>query len=87
MISIFFIKNEAFLFLAHKKAPIENALNKLKEAYKTLDLNAIDAATTKMNNAWTAASDELYKATQIGQAGGGQQRGGAGDNQQTAGKR
>jgi molecular chaperone DnaK len=60
---------------ADKKAPIETALNKLKEAQKAQDLEAIDAATTEMNNAWTAASEELYKATQGAQAGG-QQPGG-----------
>ncbi|HEX6427752.1 MAG TPA: molecular chaperone DnaK [Niastella sp.] len=71
---------------ADKKAPIENALNKLKEAHKSQDLSAIDAATTEMNNAWTAASEELYKATQGDQAGGGQQPGaGAGGNQQQPG--
>jgi molecular chaperone DnaK len=53
---------------ADKKAPIETALNKLKEAHKSQDVAAIDAAVAEMNNAWTAASEELYKATQ--QAGG-----------------
>ena len=60
---------------ADKKGPIETALNKLKEAHKSQDINAVDAATTEMNNAWTAASEELYKATQGGAAGGGQQPG------------
>jgi molecular chaperone DnaK len=55
---------------ADKKAPIETALNKLKEAHKSQDVAAIDAAVAEMNNAWTAASEELYKATQ--QAGGAQ---------------
>jgi molecular chaperone DnaK len=59
---------------ADKKAPIEAALGKLKEAHKSQDLAAVDAAIAEMNNAWTAASEELYKATQ--QAGG--QPGGAG---------
>jgi molecular chaperone DnaK len=59
---------------ADKKAPIETALNKLKEAHKSQDVSAIDAATTEMNNAWTAASEELYKASQ--NAGGEQQPGG-----------
>jgi molecular chaperone DnaK len=68
---------------ADKKAPIENALNKLKEAHKSQDMSAIDAATTEMNNAWTAASEELYKATQGQQAGGEQP--GAGGNQQQGG--
>ncbi len=49
---------------ADKKAPIENALSKLKEAHKSQDVSAIDTAVAEMNNAWTAASEEMYKATQ-----------------------
>jgi len=49
---------------ADKKSVIENALNKLKEAHKSQDLAGIDAAMTEMNSAWTAASEEMYKATQ-----------------------
>ena len=49
---------------AAKKTPIETALGKLKEAHKSQDIAAIDAAVTEMNNAWTAASEEIYKATQ-----------------------
>jgi molecular chaperone DnaK len=60
---------------ADKKAPIESALNKLKEAHKSQDIAAIDAAVTEMNNAWTAASEEMYKGTQPG---GGQPGAGAG---------
>jgi molecular chaperone DnaK len=59
---------------ADKKAPIESALGKLKDAHKSQDVAAVDAAIAEMNNAWTAASEEIYKATQ--QAGG--QPGGAG---------
>ncbi len=62
---------------ADKKAPIESALNKLKDAHKSGDLAAIDTAVAEMNNAWTAASEELYKATQ--QAG--EQPGGGGNGQ------
>jgi molecular chaperone DnaK len=51
-----------------KKAPIETALTKLKEAHKSQNLSAIDSAITELNNAWTTASEEMYKATQ--QAGG-----------------
>ncbi|MES1222752.1 MAG: molecular chaperone DnaK, partial [Bacteroidota bacterium] len=36
----------------------------LKEAHKSQDIAAIDTAVAEMNNAWTAASEELYKATQ-----------------------
>jgi molecular chaperone DnaK len=49
---------------ADKKAPIEAALGKLKEAHKLQDLAQIDAAVAELNNAWTAASEEMYKATQ-----------------------
>ncbi|HTS45131.1 MAG TPA: molecular chaperone DnaK [Puia sp.] len=49
---------------ADKKAPIETALNKLKEAHKAQDISAIDAAITEINTAWTAASEEMYKNTQ-----------------------
>ncbi len=63
---------------ADKKAPIETALNKLKEAHKQQDLATIDTALAEMNAAWTAASEEIYKAQQAdaGNAGatGGQQR-------------
>ncbi|MEP7232595.1 MAG: molecular chaperone DnaK [Ginsengibacter sp.] len=47
-----------------KKAPIESALEKLKEAHKQQDVSAIDTAVAEMNAAWTAASEEMYKATQ-----------------------
>ncbi|MHB1922425.1 MAG: molecular chaperone DnaK [Chitinophagaceae bacterium] len=49
---------------ADKKVPIETALNNLKEAHKNQDVNGLDKAIEDMNKAWTAASEELYKATQ-----------------------
>lgn len=49
---------------ADKKGTIEAALTKLKEAHKSQDLAAIDTAVTEMNAAWTAASEDMYKATQ-----------------------
>jgi len=49
---------------ADKKANIENALNDLKEAHKQRNITAIDSAMTRMNQAWQAASEEMYKATQ-----------------------
>jgi len=55
-----------------KKEPIEVALLKLKEAHKLQDGNAIDKAMAEMNAAWTAASEDIYKA----QAEGGQPQGG-----------
>ena len=48
---------------ADKKAPIEAALSKLKEAHKAQDLSAIDAASEELNNAFQAASQEMYNAT------------------------
>jgi molecular chaperone DnaK len=49
---------------ADKKGPIEAALSKLKDAHKAQDLTAIDAAMNELNAAWTAASEEMYKASQ-----------------------
>jgi molecular chaperone DnaK len=72
---------------ADKKAPIETALNKLKEAHKSQDVAAIDAAITEMNNAWTAASEELYKATQqAGAQPGAEQPGNGGHQANTGGE-
>ncbi|MBQ5550264.1 MAG: molecular chaperone DnaK [Bacteroidales bacterium] len=53
---------------AEKKAPIEAALNKLKEAHKSGDLSAIDAASAELNTVFQAASQEMYNAG-AGQAG------------------
>ena len=49
---------------ADKKAPIEAALTKLKDAHKSQDLAAVDSAMTEMNTARTAASEDIYKAQQ-----------------------
>ncbi len=46
---------------ADKKTPIEAALNKLKEAHKSQDLAAVEAATAELNNAWQAASAQMYQ--------------------------
>src|SRR5688572_18124785 len=45
---------------ADKKTAIEAAANKLKEAHKVQDLAQVDAAMTELNNAWTAASQDIY---------------------------
>jgi molecular chaperone DnaK len=70
-----------------KKSVIEGAFNKLKEAHKSQDIGQIDAAVTELNNAWTAASEEMYKATQgAGQPGAGEGPGAsAGSEQQNQG--
>ena len=53
---------------ADKKAPIEAALEKLKEAHKTQDIAVIEPALAELNAAWTAASEEIYKAQAEGGA-------------------
>lgn len=60
---------------ADKKAPIEAALAKLKEAHKNQDIAGIDAAMAEMNTAWTAASEEIYKAQAESAQGAGAQPG------------
>ncbi len=55
---------------AEKKEVIESALVELKEAHKAEDLAQIDAATQKMNDAWQAASQDMYQATQDAEANG-----------------
>ena len=53
-----------------KKAPIEAALEDLKKAYETKDVDTIVPALDKINEAWKVASEEMYKAQQEAQAGG-----------------
>ena len=76
---------------ADKKAPIETALNKLKEAHKAQDIAGIDAAMAELNSVFQAASQEMYNA-QNAQGGAqpgpnfGQQTGGnASNNKQDGG--
>jgi molecular chaperone DnaK len=47
-----------------KKQPIVTALEKLKEAKASQDIVLVDAALEEMNQAWQAASEEMYKASQ-----------------------
>ena len=75
---------------ADKKAPIETALQKLKDAHKAQDLAAVDAAMNELNTAFQAASAEMYAQTGGQQAGpqpgadAGQQGGQQGDHIQDA---
>jgi molecular chaperone DnaK len=62
---------------ADKKAPIEAALAKLKEAHKAQDLAGIDAATKELETVFHAASQEMYNAQAGAQAQGAQQQPGA----------
>ncbi|MBA4853549.1 molecular chaperone DnaK [Emticicia sp. BO119] len=47
---------------AGNKSAIENALAELRAAHGTRDVAAIDASMEKINNAWQAASQEIYAA-------------------------
>jgi len=47
-----------------KKKPIEDALDELKKSFESKDLEKIDPALEKINEAWKAASEEMYKAQQ-----------------------
>ncbi len=51
------------------KSAIEGALTKLKEAHGKQDLAEIDTAMEALNNAWQAASQEIYAAQQEAQGG------------------
>lgn len=54
---------------ADKKEPIETALTDLKTAHTTQEISQIDPAVEKLNEAWAAASQELYAAMNEQQAG------------------
>ncbi|MBT8271576.1 MAG: molecular chaperone DnaK [Bacteroidia bacterium] len=51
-----------------KRKSIEDALEELKKAYETKDIDVIDPALEKINEAWKVASEEMYKAQQEAQA-------------------
>ena len=55
---------------ADKKQPIEDALVKLKAAHETQDISGVDSAMAELNNVFSAASEEMYKAAQEAQASG-----------------
>jgi molecular chaperone DnaK len=44
------------------KKPVEEALEELKKAYETKEVETIQPALDKINEAWKAASEEMYKA-------------------------
>ena len=62
---------------AEKKATIETALGKLKEAHKNGDIAAIDTAINELNAAWQAASQDIYAQQQAQQQAQGGAQGGA----------
>lgn len=56
-----FLKDNADKIPADKKAPIETALQQLKDAHKAGDVTAIDNATNALNTAVQAASAQMYQ--------------------------
>jgi len=71
---------------ADKKAPIEEALGKLKAAHAAQDIAGIDTATAELNAVFQAASQEMYNAQAGGAQGdpnaGQQANAGSGSNKQ-----
>lgn len=69
---------------AGNKSNIEGALEELKKAHETKNIDTIQPALDKINEAWKAASEEMYKAQAEGQQGGAQEaqpnQGGSDDN-------
>src|SRR5690606_7443644 len=51
---------------ADKKGVIEAGLEKLKTAYAAKNFADIDTASAELQNAWNAASEEMYAASQGG---------------------
>ncbi len=70
-----FLKENGDKLPADQRPAIDAALNKLKDAHKAQDINAIDAAINELNNVMQAASQQMYS-----QAGGQQGGPGAGFN-------
>ena len=56
-----FLKDNADKIPADKKAPIDTALQQLKDAHKAADVAAIDTATAALNAAVQAASAQMYQ--------------------------
>ncbi|WP_299766113.1 molecular chaperone DnaK [uncultured Dokdonia sp.] len=52
-----------------KKKPIEDALAELKTAFETKDVDTIQPKLDAINEAWKAASEEMYKAQAEAQGG------------------
>ena len=70
-----FLKENGDKLPADQRPAIDAALNKLKDAHKAGDVNAIDAAIIELNNVMQTASQQMYS-----QAGGQQAGPGAGFN-------
>lgn len=54
---------------ANHKDKIESALNDLREAHKSQDMNRIESATQVLTDAWSAASQDIYANQQAANGG------------------
>lgn len=63
---------------ADKKKPIEDALEELKKAHATEEVEKVQPALDKLNEVWKSASEEMYKAQAEAQ-----QNAGAGNTEAT----
>ncbi len=61
-----FLKDNADKIPADKKPGIEQALQQLKDAHKSGDVAAIDAAINNLNTVMQAASQQMYQGAQPG---------------------
>lgn len=68
---------------ADKKAAIENATNKLKEAHKAGNIADLDKLMEELNNAWHAASADMQNAANASAGPNAGAQGGAGFNSNT----
>lgn len=64
------------------RSAVQSALDKLKAVHQAQDIDALDDASTALNNAWQAASQDIYQAQQQQQQGGAQQEQGNGHQHQ-----
>jgi molecular chaperone DnaK len=81
-----FLKENGDKLPADQRPAIDAALNKLKDAHKAGDVNAIDAAINELNNVMQTASQQMYSQAGGQQAGPGAGfNGGAQGGQQTSG--
>ncbi|TNJ36199.1 molecular chaperone DnaK [Prosthecochloris vibrioformis] len=67
---------------ADKKAPVESALEKLKEAHKSGSAEAIKPAMDELNTAWNAIAQDLYQAQQASADAGAEAPGDSGQGEQ-----
>ncbi len=79
------LKEYGYKIPAEKKAAIEGALTELKAAHASKDIAKITTALSAINSAWSAASEDMYKATQ-GQPNGGAGAAGNTNTQQNTGQ-